>query len=320
MAKIHSLKKLFHYKEGNFKTFLFFLGFTTLLWTFIKFSKNYTHQITANLVYENVPETKILNKRSDSTLGLVLTGNGFKLMNYQMFPPRVTIDLSKAQIKDPEEAYFITGRYGENFKDQLNYSGEIKDFDTDTLRIYFDKNSYKKIPVIIKQEISFVTGYSSSKGVVLVPDSVVVNGPQSIVDTIQSIQTKTINYSDVKKDFSLDVILDLERISSEVHIVPEKLQGFVEVDKYTEGTMTVPIKVIAAKSKKIKIFPKEASLSFNVSLREYGNITPSDFEVIANYKSADKADAFIPLEIIKQPETVQNVRLKRKRVQFVILK
>ncbi len=314
------LKRL-HFKKSNFNTFLVFLFFTALLWLLMKFSKNYTNEISATISYVNIPENKLLNKASDSILNLVLTGNGFKLMNYQLFTPEIKIDVQKDALLKSNKGYFLTRQHRELLKSQLDYDGEIKEMSTDTLRVRFDANQHKKIPIQLEADISYASGYASKRGLVLVPDSVVVNGPAHLVDTTTVVYAKAIVLDAINEDQKIVVHLDLEKFPTNLKVLPDQVQGILEVDKFTEGTLSLPIQLInVPKNKRITIFPKTVTVVYRVSLEVYKKINTNDFKIVADYRNKDAANAFIPLKITKKPKSVQNLRMQEQKVQFVIVK
>ena len=314
------LKRL-HFDKSNFNTFLVFLLFTALLWLLMKFSKNYTHEIGANITYINIPEDKLLNKASDSVLNLVLTGNGFKLMNYRLFTPKIEVDLQKDAILKSGKGYFLTRQHRELLKLQLDYDGEIKEMSRDTLHVLFDVNQYKKIPVYLDASISYASGYASKEGLVLVPDSVVINGPAHLVDTTTIVKAHPIVLENVNANQDITVDLDLKKFSANLQVLPNRVQGILEVNKFTEGTLSLAIQLInAPKDTRITIFPKNVTVTYRVSLEGYKDISATDFKVVADYRDKDSGKAFIPLKVKKKAAPVQNLKLQEKQVQFVIVK
>ncbi len=309
------------FKKSNFNTFLVFLTFTTLLWLLMKFSKNYTQEIISNVSYVNIPEDKFLNKKNDTILNLVLTGSGFQLMNYRFFPPKIIIDVKKYAVLNARKGYFLPQQHRELLKSQLDYDGEIKEMSTDTLHFLLDINKQKKIPIELRANISFASGYASKEGLVLVPDSVIVNGPSHVVDTTTVVHTLPVVLEGINEDQEVQVKLDVQDFSSELEILSDNVEGIIEVNKFTEGTLSLPIQLInTPKNTKVNIFPKTVTVVYRVSLKVYKSITASDFKVVADYRNKDASNAFIPLKIKKKSRDVQNLRLQDRQVQFVIVK
>lgn len=313
-------KKL-RFKESNFKTFSFFLVFTTLLWLLMKFSKNYTHEITATVHYINIPEDRLLNAKSDSILSFVLTGNGFKLMNYRLFKPELNIDVERSIGINSKKHYFLTQQHKEFLKKQLAYDGEIKAISADTLYLHFDSNRRKKIPVHMDASITYASSFASERGLIAVPDSVVVSGPKYLVDTTRAVVSKRITLENINTDQEITIDFELDHFPENLQIIPNQIKGIVDVEKFTEGTLVIPIQLMnTPKDKQVKIFPKNVTLVYRVSLAAYDHIKINDFKAIADYAKRGEANAFIPIQITKKPEQIQNMKLQEKQVQFVIVK
>ena len=101
----------FSLKPSNVRVFLFFLGCTSLLWILIQFSKNYTREIEVNIAYQELPKGMLLNANSDTTVKLLLQGNGFRLFKYVWNTPLLTFNMSDAIPYDGHQYYFLFEKY-----------------------------------------------------------------------------------------------------------------------------------------------------------------------------------------------------------------
>lgn len=311
----------FSLKRANVKTFLFFLMFTSLLWLFIQFSKNYTKEVEVIVSYANLPEDRIINEESDQKLKMVLNGNGFRLMSHFWSKPRLLFDVADAVVFNDKEYQFYVDKDAGFLQTKLDFNGRVLSVQKDTLKLKLDVNLAKKVPIDIIGQVKYATGYGSDKGLMVVPDSVVVSGPQRIVDTIRNIKTSRLELEGLNTDYRSQLELDTVGLTKKISIYPKEVQAEVMVSKFTEGSQKIPITLQnVPEDKKITIFPKEVTVVYRVGLDHYNEITTIDFKVVADYNKTSEESSYLILELIAAPESVHDVRLQDKQVQYVILK
>jgi YbbR domain-containing protein len=311
----------FSLKRSNVKTFLFFLLFTSILWLFIQFSKNYTQEVEIAIRYTNIPQDKIFNEKSDQTLRMVLNGNGFRLMNHNWSKPTLQFNVEDAVINNKDEYYFHVDKESSALKNKLEFKGRVLSVQKDTLRLKLDHNLEKKIPVKISQKIQYAIGYGSDKGVVVSPDSIMISGPSQIIDTIQYITTENLTLEGLNVNYTSKLDINVKEIPSVITITPTQVEANVLVSKFTEGDQKIPITLNnIPEGVEIKIFPQEISVIYRVGLDKYNEISPRDFMIVADYAKASEESLFLTLELVNKPEYIHDVRLQTKQVQFVVLK
>ncbi|MBQ4821164.1 YbbR-like domain-containing protein [Aquimarina sp. MMG016] len=315
------IKKRFSFKRSNVKTFFFFLVFTSFLWLFTQFSKNYTKEVEVSILYKNLPEDKILNKNSDQTLKLILNGNGFRLMNHYWSKPELEFDVANASAFKDDEYHFYVDKQAASLKRELDFNGRVLSVQKDTLKLKLDINLEKKVPVKVNAKVQYTTGYGSDKGVVSLPDSIVISGPEKVVDTIQYVSTDLLELEGLNSDYKTTLSIDVEELPSRVSLDKKEIEASIQVSKFTEGNQIVPITLQnVPEGEKVTIFPKEATVVYRVGLDRYNEITAMNFKVIADYNKALEDNSFLILELIEIPESIHDVRLQEKQVQYVILK
>ncbi|TSE09522.1 MULTISPECIES: CdaR family protein [Aquimarina] len=311
----------FSLKKSNVKTFFFFLIFTSLLWLFIQFSKNYTREVEVAVQYTNIPQDKIFNEESDQALRMVLNGNGFRLMSHNWKKRILEFNVEDAVISDDNQYYFRVNKESAVLKNKLDFKGRVLSIQKDTLRLKVDLNLEKKIPVNIAQDIQYAVGYGSDKGLVVSPDSVMISGPSQVIDTIERIYTENLNLEGLNVDYTSELNIDVSSFSSTIKVVPSKVEANILVSKFTEGNQKIPITINnIPEGVEIKIFPKEITVVYRVGLDKYNEISQRDFMVVADYAKVSEESSFLTLELVNKPGSIHDVRLQEKQVQFVVLK
>lgn len=314
-------KHRFSLKRNNVKVFLFFLLFTSCLWLFTQFSKNYTKEVEVALSYTNIPENRIINQESDQKLKLVLNGNGFRLMSHTWRKPLLKVDVTDAVVNSDKEYQFYIDKNDKSLLRKLNFRGKILKVKKDTLKLKLDVNLEKKLPLDITGQIKYAAGYGSDKGLVTIPDSIMVSGPEFTVDTLQSIKTIPIALEGLNTDYKSILEVDTIQLPDRVKVFPFRVEAQIQVSKFTEGSKKIPITVQnVPEDTKITIFPKEVTVVYRIGLEKLNKISAIDFKIIADYKKASEESSYLILELDGYPDFVHDVRLQDKQVQYVILK
>lgn len=304
-------------KRGPFKTFLFFLGFSTVVWIFVQFSKEYTEAVELPISYINVPKDKILSPENPSKLDLRVKENGLHIAFNRLFPKVLYLDVSDSKMENGKLIYNLEEQKSALLS-QLNLEYDKAEFLKKTLNISYQQREVKKVPIRSNVELDFAVGYSALDDVEFQPDSIMVSGPKGILDTLSEVQTKVLRLENINNDISGTVNLDtakLERLT----FYQTKIDYTLRTDKFTEGKVQVSIDLVnVPEGMNVVIFPKEVTVIYQVSLKKFNSVKKEDFKVMADFKNAVNSDGYLLVQLTEQPPQVNNVRLNEKKIQFVI--
>lgn len=307
------------FRKTNFNSFIFFLLFAVVIWIFVQFSKQYNEIINVPVNYINVPPDKLLSPENPKFLKLRMEENGFRIAWFSLFPPTLDLDVSEAVVQGNQLIYVIDDHRGE-ITSQMNINFGNNQFVKDAILIDFQQKKEKTVPVKSRINIEFAAGYSAIKGLELEPDSVVVTGPDNILDTLTRLYTEQVDLSKVKENVSGTVGIDTSAFEN-LTLYHQDFRYSIDVGKFTEGNVMVPIELInVPEALNVVIFPKETLLFFQVNLKDYNKVTASDFRVVADFKDVRENQDFLLLQVVQKPEFTNNIRINEKRIQFIIKK
>lgn len=305
------------FKRTNFNAFLFFLFFAVVIWIFVQFSKEYSQIIEIPVEYVNVPPNKVITEDNPEVLRMRMIENGFRIAWYSLFAPTLSIDVAELEEAD-DRLVFAVEDYHDDIEQQLNIDLDNNRFLRDVLYINYQQRKEKKVPVSSRIALQFSAGYSAVEGLELEPDSITVSGPDNILDTLNQLQTVPITISDIKGDLSGQVAVDTSRLEK-VTVYRNRVSYFLDVEKFTEGSVEVPIELInVPQNLNVVIFPKQILVFYQVNLKDFNKVDASDFRVVGDFSQiGENQDFFIP-RIVERPPFVNNLRLNEKKVQFII--
>jgi len=304
-------------KRGPLKTFLFFLGFSAVIWVAVQFSKEYTEAIELPISYINTPKDKILIGNTPKTLDLRMRDRGFYIAWIRMFPQKITIDISDA-VEEGNALIYDLELHKPSILSQMRLDYEKVTFLQKSIKISFEQRAVKMVAVVSSIDLNFAVGYSALEEIKLQPDSIRLSGPVTVLDTLEFIRTKQLKINNISNDVKGKVQLETENLN-EVSLYQNEVNYSVRTEKFTEGKAEIPIRLLnVPEGTNVVIFPKELIIYYQVSLSDFEQIKPSSFEVAVDFKNAQDSDGFLIAQIIQKPNQVNNIRLNEKKVQFVI--
>ncbi|WP_026837940.1 CdaR family protein [Gillisia sp. JM1] len=304
-------------KRGPLKTFSFFLGFSAVIWVVVQFSKEYTEVIEMPIIYTNLPKDKILVGDTPKTLDLRIRDRGFYIAWNRVFPQKITIDISDASEEGKSLVYDLELQKAAILS-QLDLDYEKVVFLQKNIKISFEQRAVKKVAILSSIDLSFAVGYSALEEIKLQPDSIMVSGAATILDTLKMIKTKSLKINNISNDVKGKVKLETGNLK-EVSLYQEEVNYSVRTEKFTEGKVEIPIKLLnVPEGTNVVIFPKDVVIYYQVSLKDFEKIDSSSFLVAVDFKNAKDSDGFLIAQILEEPTQVNNIRLNEKKIQFVI--
>lgn len=321
------LKKKYKHK---LLVFSFFLLISTLFWFLIKLSDNYITNITYPVEYLNIPENKIIINELPEILKLKIDANGYNIVKYKLgsnFSP-IKIDLSETYLKnldnDSSNQYIESFHLLENIQNQIienkiTQDISIVDILPDTLFFEFTDIIEKKIPVGINAEISFQKQYMLKDKLIIEPDSVLIKGPEKIIDTIFFIETEYINLRDLAESYTSEV--NLIKYKNIIYST-EKVFVEIQVEEFTEAHISIPINVInLPDTLKLKIFPNIVNINYLVGFSEYGKIDEKKFDIYIDYNDINNSMTNkLKLKVKNYPLEIKSFNYSPIYVEYLIEK
>ncbi len=307
------------FKKKKINVFILFLLSAFVILIFTKLSKDYTNTIVFGIEKVNVPQENVILNDSVG-LSITLKTHGFMWLRYYVTKPKIKIDFSKDVYKT--EDTFVYNKSKSYLKNtQFDKQVELLSISPDPITFRYGVNMVKKVPVLVNADIDFFPGFDKSSNLISEPDSITVVGPNLLVSEINFLETEDLVLKDVRTSIAETVNFKMPKNASDLKFSENQVTLKAKVEKFTEGTLNVPVTVIGVPSNiKLKHFPKTVSVSYYVSLSEFNNINTNSFKVICDYSRTSANQSFLVPELKKYPESVKNVKLGQQRIEFIVTK
>lgn len=312
-------------KEGNWfgnsniKGYLFFLLFTTIVAIFIKLANTYTSNIDFKIILEDVPDDVVVDAEMSNIITVRYEISGFKLVR-NSFRESV-LKTSYTALKGGTNGVYVLPAdiIHSGIQDFLNISSKEISVSPEEVLYSVSRLASKEVPVRLVTDISYESGFGAINDIKITPENVKIIGALKDIDSIEQLFTQKIVLEDVATDVNETVSLDISSLAEGVVIAPTNIKIIQSVEKYTEGSVTVPVTLNSADKRNIQMFPKEITLFYAVPISKFDSVQKSDFTIEAITESKNSNETHLALVVTKAPSVVSETRLSLNQVQYVIV-
>lgn len=272
MNILRFLFNLLRIDRANWKAVALCVLTAVVFWIFNAFNKNYSTNVHFPLLFEFDGERYAPAQHLPKTVNLNVTGNGWDLFRKHLGLKVPTLIIP---LEHPTEVKKIVGSTLIPILATQLGNLKINFVVTDTLNLQIDERDAHRYKLVADvSEISFKKGFGRVSPVVVLPDSVRLEGPQSWLHSLGDTIFLKVGDTNVKKDFRDEVEI-LFSGNDFVKRNPTMAQVMFEVGQVIEVTKQIKVLVdkksnlIVADSVKAQFqIPTNRVEEFNVLSRE----------------------------------------------------
>lgn len=195
----------------------------------------------------------------------------------------------------------------------------INGINIDLLMLDVEEEISRKVPVVLSSEFEFNSQYQLKQAVELIPDSIEIKGPASVVSVLEKWQTETWSLKNINSDQERTLnLIKPENLLTKV--VPQQVQVNLFTEQLTEKSLFVPIFIKNAPDS-LKVFPENIKLTCIVGLGRYKDINPNSFTLEVDLKDValNASNNTLPILLTRQPDYVKGVTMSYQSVEFFIV-
>ncbi len=302
--------------------FSVFLLISVFIWFINALSKNYTSVIEYPLVYTDFPEDRVFVGDLPEHLDLRINANGYALLRYKTFRKPVPISFKVSAFtlnrpgQDSSRAYILTRYLKDQISRQLPAELQLLEVKPDTLQFQFAGRITRTIK--IRPDFSFQVDqqFTVKDGIILEPDSVVVTGPDIILDTLSHVYTVKVDMGQLSRNFSDKVKL---RKINDLDYSRSKVNCTIELERFTEVQLSVPIEVLNLPDTiALQTFPSRVKLTCKVGLSKYDRMDGNLFKAVVDYSDIDDKTKLLDVGMQNIPVYLLNYEFYPKTVEFLM--
>lgn len=303
-------------------SFILFFLLSVVFWFMTKLSKEYEGTIKFPVIYNNLPDNKLLQENPLDFIDIHVRASGFKLISSKISPKKLEIDASNLYSKSLTDYYLLISQQKLGIQKQMITGIEIDHFIKDSIAFNLGVLKVKKIPVKLVSDLTFANGYELNEAIHIEPDSIEIKGPESILDTISFVSTTLFQKKQLNS--SIKEVISIEKFSRESNIrtVQQKVEISASVEEFTEGEVEVPVNLLnSPNNTSISTFPKLVKITYKVALSNFNKVSSSAFLIECDYNMSkvNNLPYLIP-KLVENSSLVRNVRISPMKIDFIINK
>lgn len=312
------------FTKRNILVFAICLIISALFWLLLAFNGYYSTSLKVPVEYINMPRERMLIEKLPLEIDITISGSGYQLISYWMQPKNAKVLLDGRNIgtrlSGNSTIAFLTTYNGIDFFNREHGDVKALNITPDTLFLTFFNRGSKKVPVVLRSELSFERQYYLTDSIRILPDSITVSGPIARLDSISQIRTEFLRLTKINKSDSYQ--LKLVQEDSLLAYEPSNVDVNLEVDQFTEVIFEVPVKIEhLLSSDSLDIFPNSIQLSCLVALKDFSRLKPSAFLIAVDaFDLRNSRAKSLRLYIRESPNYVRNIQLRPEAVEFIIRK
>lgn len=304
----------------NLPIFLIFLFISTIFWLLKSLNKEYETRLEIPIRYINIPSNKILLNQLPENIELEIRGEGFSVLRYVTTNPffPITVDVEKQIEKQKHNDFTIlTSNWQKQVTAQLNSGTHLLEIYPDTISFHFSDLAEKKVAIKAAIELNLGPQRILCGSVTVKPDSIVVHGSKSIIDTLQYISTNTLIFNNVTDSIKRNITLpEINGISfSEKRVLLN-----IPVEPFTEKTLEIPVTAInIPDSIFVRSFPGKVTIKCFVGLSQYNNVGEEDFLTTIDYsKIVGTAHGQVKVNARSTAPYIKDLKIQPQLVDYLI--
>ncbi len=288
------------------------IGIAFVFWIFSKLSKTYDSAIQVKVEYELPNDNSILTKKPPAALDVTLDGTGWNLLLHSMGKRSRKLKYTLSQDTLQE---IRLQRLTRDLQLKLGFGVDIGTINPDNIPLVMDVKARKRIPVRLINEISFAKQFVESAPQTISPDTIVIEGPYSIIRNIKEWHTAPLEVDELS--FRLRDTISLAQFSNQqVSFKPNYVAYDVLVEQLTEKVIEVPI-TLSEPNASVMIFPKSIQVKCTIGLSNYEKLSPNQFSLQVDISKSK--DGIATIQKVKVPSFLELVKYETLIVNYFIV-
>lgn len=301
----------------NALMFLVFVAVAAVFWFIIALNDNIMETFRVRINIQNVPDSVTFINDPPLEVHVTVRDKGTNILRSGIIKnPRVDINFRDYA----HDGLFRVSRTDltNELKNDLGGAVQITASSIDSLRLYYTDSPGKRIPVIIRADVSAASGYIIAGKPELLTRVVSIYSYRDEVDTVSAVYTQKL----VKKDLSQTSDFDVRLMPvPHVKIVPSHVMVRVPVEPLVHREAYVPVEVENLPAdESLLLFPNRVPVSFYVPMSRFNDET-LPMKVVADYDETRRTSGSrISVKIKEHDPALINLVLKADSVDYTLVR
>jgi len=258
-------------------------------------SNEYTAYFRFPVEVETNLEGRTNISRPDNTLFIRGKARGFYIIRntWRKRIPPVSFFADRELIHEipgsDDDFYLLSDNIDNLVNDALGSDLELETILSDTIRLRYPREHFKKVPVRFVADIEYKSQYMSFEHVRLTPDSVLVYAQEPYLEIIEDVKTRKTTLGNLSQ--SVEGIARLE-IPENTRLSHAEVEYRIPVLRYVEMSFEVPVTTRNVPYRReLFVLPDVVTIQFRCPFREASGISADDFLLVIDYNDFIKKES-----------------------------
>ncbi|MEQ8878032.1 MAG: hypothetical protein RLQ12_00295 [Cyclobacteriaceae bacterium] len=286
----------------NWKVVIISLIGATTFWFFNALNKSYDTTINYPVEFTFSQDSNVVMQPLPASIRINVSSGGWNLLRKTSWfnVPPIEIPLEQ-----PDKIKYIDR--GKLFPLVVNQMSELKvnHIVSDSLFLFIESKKTKNVLLRLDStKIPLSPKHRITSPISIKPDSILLIGPSSFIDSLQSEYSLVLNMQNIDDPVNQNIHVNLPNnlIESE----PKEINVSFDVEQFVEEQITVPVELAG--------FPRDSSryletgeviINYLVADSKKRSFDPSEFVVLVDLSTIDRKDSTImPILLFHPPEIV----------------
>ncbi|HNP94189.1 MAG TPA: hypothetical protein PKJ63_01125 [Cyclobacteriaceae bacterium] len=300
---------LFHFNRTNWKAVSLCFLAAVVFWFFNALNKNYSTNLRFAVNFDFDEQRYIPVEPLPRSVFMNVSGNGWDLLRKSLGfnVPEMNIPLER-----PTEVKKIVGSTLPALLAGQLGNLQINHVVTDTLYLSLDPKERKKVKVTVDpSQFTFAEGFGRLSPVVVLPDSISLEGPKSVLAKVADSVTLSFEQRAIEKDYREEVEVNIPN-GELIKRDPAVVEVMFEVVEWVEVTKPIRLDVINVPSGiRVNLVKDSVRCVVKVprsQVQDFARASEGELALL-NLRGVRRGDSKILPEVIGLPGHVQLVRV-----------
>jgi hypothetical protein len=269
---INTIFNLLRFNKRNWRAVLLCVLAATVFWFFNALNNNYSANLNFPLTFEYDEESYVAVRPLPHHVRINVSGLGWDLFRRSL---GLKVPPLRIPLENPSEVKKIVGASLPAFFSSQLDGLQINYVLTDTLHLMIDQRMTRKVWLAVKSPEQYLkTGFALTSEVLVQPDEVILEGPQSVVRALSDTVFITLPIRNADRSYADDV--EVEDVGELVSITPPVVRVSFSVDRLTEVNDTVALRILNIPDNiRSAVVVKEVTCTYVVPATQINTIEPA---------------------------------------------
>lgn len=301
----------------NVLMFLIFVAVSALFWVILALNDSVTETFRVRLNFQNVPDTVTFISDPPVDMHVTLRDKGTNILRSGVVKhPNLDINFNDYA----RDGVFRMSRSDINalLKNSFGSGIQISSLSLDSLRLYYTTSPGKRVPVVVRVNVSASSGNIISGPPMAMEKSVRIYSFGNEVDTINHVYTQLLTKSDLSQTAMFDVKV---KPIPNVKIVPPVIRVKIPVEPLVLKEGYAQVEAIGVPpGESLLLFPNRVPVTYYVPMSVF-NENHEDITVYVEYADTKSiAGNKLPVSLKDYPEFIVNPELHADSVEYTLVK